>query len=277
MLFVGLTLLLFALSRPQMVVSLPRTEGTVILAFDVSRSMAAGDLQPTRLEAAKTAAAEFVRQQPPSVLIGVIAFSDNGFVVQAPTADQEAVLLTINRLQPERGTSLANGILAGLNLIAARTEESAPRLYSDLTPVPTPTPTPVPPGTVMPVVMVLLTDGENNESPDPLGAAETAADRGVRIYTVGIGSAAGTTLDIEGFTIHTQLNEAMLQQISEITTAVYYSAGNEQELRAIYENLDPQLVVRAEEMEVTSMLAGASILTLLIGGCLSLLWFGRLP
>lgn len=276
-LLVGLTLLLLALARPQLVVSLPRTEGTVILAFDVSRSMAADDLQPTRLQAAKAAAQEFVQQQPASVLIGVVAFSDNGFVLQAPTADQEAVLMTIDRLLPTRGTSLANGILAGLNMITTRANEPAPRLYSDLAPAPTPTPTPVPPGTVMPAVIVLLTDGENNETPDPLEAAQTAADRGVRIYTVGIGSALGTTLDIEGFTVHTQLNEAVLQQISQVTHGAYYSAENEQDLRAIYKHLDPQLVVKPEEMEVTSILAGASLLALLVGGSLSLVWFGRLP
>jgi Ca-activated chloride channel homolog len=274
---VGLTLLLFALARPQMLISLPRVEGTVILAFDVSGSMAADDLQPTRLEAAKAAAQAFVQQQPTNVLIGVVSFSDNGFVVQAPTTDQETTLATINRLTPERGTSVASGILASLSTIAALDTEPAPRLYTDLTPAPTPTPTPVPPGTVAPAVIVLLTDGENNESPDPLAAAEAAADRGVRIYTVGIGSAAGTTLDINGFRVHTQLDEAELQQISQITGGAYYSADNEEELRTIYEKLDPQLVIKPEEMEVTSILAGTGILALLIGGALSLLWFRRLP
>jgi Ca-activated chloride channel family protein len=146
-----------------------------------------------------------------------------------------------------------------------------------LTPTPTPVPEPVPVGTVKPAVIVLLTDGENNESPNPLEAAQTAVDRGVRIYTVGIGSAAGTTLHINGFTVHTQLNEAVLQQISHLTGGAYYSADNEQDLRTIYENLDPQLVIRQEEMELTSILAGVSIVTLLIGGSLSLFWFNRLP
>jgi Ca-activated chloride channel family protein len=276
-LLTGLSLLLFALARPQMVVSLPRVEGTVILAFDVSGSMAADDLEPTRLEAAKAAAQEFVQQQPSNVLIGVVSFSDSGFVVQPPTSDQEATLTAINRLTPELGTSVANGIIASLSTIAALNAEPAPRLYTNLTPAPTPTPTPVPAGTVTPAVIVLLTDGENNESPDPLVAAEAAADRGVRIYTVGVGSAAGATLDINGFSVHTQLNEDALQQISQITGAAYYSAENETELRSIYENLDPQLVIKPEEMEVTSILAGASIVALLIGGTLSLLWFGHLP
>ena len=274
---IGLTLLFVALARPQTVVSLPRVEGTVILAFDVSGSMAADDMAPTRMEAAKAAARDFVEHQPPSLQIGVVAFSDSGFAVQTPTNDREAILASINRLTPARGTSLANGIFASLNAIAVVDARPAPRLYSNLTPAPTPTPTPVPRGTHTSAVIVLLSDGENTVSPDPLAAAQAAADRGVRIYTVGIGSAAGATLLIDGFIVHTQLDEAMLQQISRLTDGVYYNAKDEQDLRAIYENLDPQLVIKPEKMEVTSLFAGVSLLTLLIGGAASLLWFNRLP
>jgi Ca-activated chloride channel family protein len=272
----GLTLLLLALARPEAVVTLPRVQGTVILAFDVSGSMGADDWDPTRMDAAKAAAREFVAQQPRSVLIGVVAFSDSGFGVQAPTNDQEAILATIDRMTPQLGTSLANGIYASLNTLAAQTDP-APRLYTDLPQVPTPTPTPVPPGTYGPAVIVLLTDGENTVNPNPLDAAQVAADRGVRIHTVGIGSAGGTTLEIDGFVVYTQLDEAMLQQISELTGGMYSSAENEQDLRAIYENLDPQLVFKPEKMEVTSVFAGASILVLLIGGAFSLRWFSRVP
>ncbi len=272
----GLTLLMLALARPETVVNLPRVEGTVILAFDVSGSMAADDMEPSRMEAAKAAARDFVQHQPPSVLIGVVAFSDSGFAVQAPTNDREAILASINRLTPQLGTSLANGILASLSTIAADAQP-APRLYTNLTPAPTPTPTPVPEGIYTPAVIVLLTDGENNESPDPLAAAQAAADRGVRIHTVGIGSTAGTTLQIEGFIVHTQLNEALLQQISQLSVGTYYNAKDEEDLRAIYENLDPQFVIKPEKMEVTSILAGASILVLLVGGAFSLLWLSRLP
>lgn len=272
----SLTILLVALARPQATVSLPRVEGTVILAFDVSGSMAADDWAPTRMEAAKAAVQDFVELQPPSVLIGVVAFSDNGFAVQTPTNDREAVIAAINRLTPQRGTSLGNGILASLNAIAANTEP-APRLLSNLTPAPTATPTPVPQGTYSPAVIVLLSDGENNESPDPLAAAQAAADRGVRIYTVGVGSAAGTTLHVDGFTVHTRLDEATLQQISLLTDGAYYNAESRQDLQAIYENLDPQLVVKPEDIEITSIFAGAGILVLLIGGAFSLQWFNRLP
>jgi Ca-activated chloride channel family protein len=250
-------------------------EGTVILAFDVSGSMAADDLKPTRMEAAKAAARGFVEQQPPGVLIGVVAFSDGGFAVQAPTNDREAIFASINRLKPQRGTALAHGILASLNTIAAGNGETT--IYSSLVTPSAPTPTPVPPGTFTSGVIVLLTDGENNQAPDPIGAAQVAADRGVRIYTIGIGSPAGATLRIDDFMVHTQLNEAILQQIAQTTDGAYYNAQNEEDLHAIYEDLKPQLVIKSEETEVTSIFAGVSILVLLIGGTFSLLWFGRWP
>lgn len=272
----GLTILAIAMARPQTVVSLPKEEGTIILAFDVSGSMAADDIKPTRMDAAKAAAKDFVQRQPSSVQIGVVAFSDNGFSVQTPTNDPDVILAAINRLTPQRGTSLAQGIQASLKAIDVGNEQ-APLNYSNRQPTPTPTPTPVPKGTYTNAVIVLLTDGENNEQPNPLAAAQASANRGVRIYTVGIGSAAGTTLHVNGFTVHTQLDEATLQQISQITGGTYYNAENAQELRSIYDNLDPQLVIKPEKMEITSLFAGASILVLLIGGTFSLFWFSRLP
>ncbi len=272
----SLTILLVALARPQTVVSLPRTEGTVILAFDVSGSMAADDLKPTRMEAAKVAAQDFVEHQPASVRIGVVAFSDGGLSIQAPTNDAGAVLAAINRLTPQRGTSLASGIFAALDTINGNTEPS-PSLYSNLTPTLTPTPTPLPAGTYTSAVIVLLTDGENNENPDPLAAAQVADDYGVRIYTVGIGSPAGVPLHVNGFTVQTQLDEATLQQIAQLTDGAYYNAESEQDLLDIYDNLTPQLVIEPEKIEVTSLFAGSGILVLLVGGLFSLLWLNRLP
>jgi Ca-activated chloride channel family protein len=275
----GLVVMSVALARPQAVVALPKQEGTVILAFDVSASMAATDLAPTRMDAAKAAAEDFVARQPSSVTIGVVAFSDFGVSIQTPTSDQGSVIAAIDRLAPQKGTSLASGILASLNVIAiAEAGPYANNYYSNQSPAPTaaPTPTPVPSGYHAPAAIVLLTDGENNESPDPLAAAQTAADRGVRIYTVGIGSAAGTTVTVDGFQIHTQLDEATLQQISQVTGGTYYAASDAQQLRSIYDDLDTQLVIQPQMTEITSLLAGMSLL-LLIGGVLtSLLWLGRL-
>lgn len=276
----ALAVLIVAMARPQATVSLPRLEGSVILAFDVSGSMAGDDLKPTRLEAAKTAAREFVQDQPTSVQVGVVTFSDGGFTTQPPTDDKDAVLAAINRLTLQRGTSLARGIEASLNVIAAGTETDAdkPRgLSIPRTQTSEPTPTPVPKGTYTSAVIVLLTDGENNQLPDPLEVAQTAADRGIRIYTVGVGSAAGATLNIEGFTVRSRLDEETLRQISQLTGGTYYNAESEEDLHAIYDNLDPQLELKPQKMEVTSLFAGAGILILMIGSTLSLLWLGRMP
>ena len=274
-LLAGLSTLMVTSARPQTLVSLPRIEGTVILAFDVSGSMAATDLQPTRMEAAKAAAREFVKKQPPSVVIGTVAFSDSGFSVQPPTNDKDAVLASIDRLSPQRGTSVANGILVSLKAI--ETNNQSTHFYTNLTPTPEASPTPVAPRQHGSAVIVLLSDGENNERPDPIAAAQAAADRGVRVYTVGLGSTGGTTLHVNGFTVHTQLDEVSLQQIAQITGGTYYNATSAQDLTKIYGGLDPELVIRPEKIEVTSIFAGASAAVLMLGGLLSLFWFSRLP
>jgi Ca-activated chloride channel family protein len=271
---IGIALLTMALARPQTIVSLPRVEGTVILAFDVSGSMAADDLKPTRMEAAKVAARDFVQRQPATVQIGVVAFSDGGLNVQEPTNDRDAVLAAINRLTPARGTSLANGILASLTAIA---NKDTPRYYSNRTPTAVVTPTPVPQGTHIAASIVLLTDGENTAPPNPAAAVQAATDRGVRIYTVGIGSPQGATLHVEGFNVHTQLDEETLKGIAQRTDGAYYNAQNEQDLQQIYQQLSTQVVIKPQKTEVTSIFSGAGFLVLLLGGALSLLWFGRLP
>ena len=276
---VGLAVMVIALARPQGVVSLPRQEGTVILTFDVSGSMAADDLKPTRMEAAKAAARDFVERQPSSVVIGVVAFSDAGLTVQVPTSDQAAVIATIDRLAPTRGTALATGIGASLDAITLAENPPPTDYYSKRSSPPeaTPVPAPVPPGSHRSAAIVLLTDGENNENPDPVAAATEAADRGVRIFTVGIGSATGADLDIGGFRVHTQLDEPMLQQIADLTTGTYYHAADAEELHAIYDELDPRLSIAPQTLELTPLFAGASLLLLVSGGLLSLIWLGRLP
>ena len=275
LLLAGLAVLLFAAARPERELTLPHIQGTVVLAFDVSGSMAAGDIQPTRMEAAKTAARAFIEEQPPDVQIGVVAFSDSGLSVQAPTNDREAVLASIARLRPERGTSLANGILASLKAIAAANDDGT-HYYSPQAPAQAAGPG-LPEGNYRSAVIVLLTDGENNEQPEPASAAQAAADRGVRVYTVGLGSPQGTMLHVNGFTVHTQLDEATLQQVAKTTGGEYYNAATAQDLTAIYANLDPQLIVKPEKVEVTSIFAGISAVLLLLGGLLSLLWFSRMP
>jgi len=272
----GVTVLLTSAARPQAPITLPRLEGTVILTFDVSGSMAADDMEPTRMEAAKAAARALVEDQPSSVLIGVVAFSDGGLSVQSPTNNKEEILATIDRLEPKRGTSLGNGILVSLNLIA--TSHGDPSILQ-VSAVETDeqTPLPQPQGWYTSSMIVLLSDGENNQNPDPLIGAELAADLGVRIYTIGVGSLAGDQIEVEGFTVHSQLDEGLLRAVSVETGGEYYFASNEEDLNRIYDDLKPQLTIRSEEMEVTSIFAGLGFVILLIGGALSFLWFGHVP
>lgn len=273
----GIAILLFSLARPQATVSVPRIEGTVILTFDVSGSMAATDFEPTRMEAAKAAARQFVENQPSGISIGVVVFSDGGISVQPPTNNREETFDTINRLVPRRGTSVGNGILVALNTIAVDAGDPPILTTDNFATDPAVTPVPAPQGWYPSAVIVLLTDGENNQEPDPLMSADLAADLGVRVYTVGIGSPEGTTLEVEGFTVHTSLDEQMLQYISFTTGGVYYNAADEEQLRKIYDDLEPKLSIKPEDIEMTSVFAGLGMVVFLIGGMLSLLWFGHVP
>ena len=283
-------IVLIALARPQAEVRLPRVEGTVILVMDVSASMGAKDAEPTRLEAAKTTAREFVNSQPETVKIGIVSFSGSGFAVQTPTSDKNVLVAAIDRLEPTKGTSLGQGILAALNTIAVdaglkKADQSAAEAPA-ATPPAEASDEQVPPeadllaqlpeGKYPASVIVILSDGEDNQSIDPLEAAQAAADRSVRIDALGFGTTTGTTLELDGFIVHTAMNEAMLQQITQVGGGKYYPASGESDPKAVFANLTPQLVIKAEKMELTALLAGASILVLLVGSLFSLLWFNRL-
>jgi Ca-activated chloride channel family protein len=260
----GLSLLLLGMARPQATVSLPQLEGTVIITFDVSGSMSAGDVAPSRIEAAKAVAREFVLRQPPTVQIGVVAFSDGGLAVQAPTNDKDALVAAIDRVSPQRGTSLGQGILAALNTIAVASGQSAnPR--ADEVAGPTP------------ATIVLLSDGENTAPPDPLAAAAVAAERGVRIDAIGVGTPQGAVITVEGFSISSRLDEALLQQIAQLTGGAYVRADGRQDLTAVGEQIDLQLTVQPQTIEITSLFAVIGMLVLLMGGMFSLIWFGRVP
>jgi len=271
----GLAVMIVALARPYTQVTLPSQEGTVILTMDVSGSMRADDLKPNRIEAAKSAARSFVEKQPSGVRVGIVSFSDNAFLVQAPTDDKEAVLAAINRLTPQRGTAIGRALLTSVDAIFedANAEGGPPSSASD----PTPTPTPVPQGVYEPAIIVLLTDGESNQGPRPLDVVDQVAARGVRVYTVGVGTAEGTVLRVQGRSIRTRLDEEMLKAVASATDGAYYNATNEKDLVAIYDSLSTHLVFKKEQTEITAIFTGVAVAFLLMGGCLSLLWFDRLP
>jgi Ca-activated chloride channel family protein len=241
--------------------------------------MQADDLKPTRLDAAKAAARAFVQGQPSGVRIGVVAFSDNADIVQAPTGNKDEVIAAINRLQPQRATAVGRGMLVSLQAIAeANAPNAAKAPAAPIDPsAPTPTPPPLPKGQYAPAIVVLLTDGENNQYPAPLDVVDQFVQRGIRIYTVGVGSPQGTVLHIYGRSIVTKLDEDTLKQIAEETAGAYYNASNETDLRAVYESLSRQWVLHTQRTEITALLTGLAVVLSLCAGALSLLWFNRLP
>lgn len=277
---IGITVLIAALSRPQAAIITPSLQGTVILTFDVSGSMQADDVKPSRLEAAKAAARDFVDKQPTSVRVGIVAFSDNSAIVQAPTNDRSAVLAAINRMTPQRGTAIGRGILTSIDAIIEDPTKPLPTPYVGdplNAPPPTPTPTPVPHGTFAPGIVVLLSDGESNVGPAPLTVIDQAVNRGVRVYTVGLGSPEGVVLHIQGRAIRVRLDETTLKKIADDTRADYFQASNESDLKSIYNNLSTSLVFETKQMELTAYVTAASAIFFLMAGALSLMWFNRLP
>ena len=199
----GITLLIFGLARPQATLDLPRKQGTVILAFDTSNSMKAKDLKPTRLAAAKNAARTFVGAQPSSIKIGVVAFSNNGFIVQQPTHTKQDVLDAIKRIGTRGGTSIGQAIVTSLNAIAGKPISIDQKALQDGQPQPRV-------HFLGSAVVILLTDGENTSRLDPLAVAPVAAQAGVRIYPIGLGSANGAVVDVDGFRVATTLDAELL-------------------------------------------------------------------
>jgi len=267
---VGVTILFVALARPELELDHPRREGTVVLAFDVSASMRADDLAPTRMQAAKRAARTFVSNQPSSIRIGVVSFSTASFVVQPPTRVKADVLDAISRLAPSGGTSVGQGILASLNAIAG---EPIPVDAEALAA-----------GEQQPAVkflgasaVVMLTDGEDTSRLDPLAVAQIAAQSGVRIYPIGLGSAEGTVVDVDGFSVATRLDEGLLREVAQTTNGTYFRAESAAQLDRVYDGIDLKLTTQGEMTEVTSIFAGVALLFLLAGGALSMLWLGRAP
>lgn len=276
---IALTFMIIALARPQATTLVPSAEGTIILAIDVSGSMMATDLQPNRMEAAKAAARAFVEKQPETVQVGIVSFSDNAFVVQPPTDDKDALLAAISRLNWQRGTAIGRGLVASLEAIAEKTGQGG---EINLNPdeqnnSAEPQPTPMPKGKYQNAIIVLLTDGENNQWPEPVDIAQIASDRGIRVYTVGVGSEEGAIVRIQGRAIRTRLDEQTLRTISEMTDGIYYNAQTESDLVKVYENLSTNLVLKTDKTEVTAYVTAIAAAFALLAGFFSLLWFNRLP
>jgi len=272
----GLAIGIAALARPSAAVLVPGQHGTVILSLDVSGSMRARDIHPTRMEAVKDAARAFVNVQKGSVRLGVVAFSGSAFLVQAPTTDKKLVLAAIDRLYPQMFTAIGSGLIAALDAIFPHlNDQEGPDSENAPLPQVKDSPPPVAPGSDADAAIILLSDGQSNQGIDPLEAAEAAANLGVRVYTVGVGTREGADLSFGSFAFHAVLDEATLKRIAAITAGRYYKASNAEELRGIYQSLGSRLELRRETTEITALFLAAALVLLVISGALSVYWFNR--
>ena len=283
----ALTLMIAAISRPAALVSLPTQQETIILAMDVSGSMRAVDVQPNRITAAQAAAKSFVAGLPRSVRVGVVSFAATAAIVQYPTHNLEEVVAAIDRFQLQRGTAIGSGIIVSLaTLFPDAGIDVSSLIYGRDAPRGVPLAQarkaekkefkPVPPGSYNAAAIILLTDGQRTTGPDSLEAAKMAADRGVRVFTVGIGTTSGETIGFEGWSMRVRLDEQTLKQIANMTRADYFYAGTAGDLKKVYESLNSRLVLEKKEIEVTALFAAAGAVLALVSALLSLAWFGRI-
>ena len=278
--------MLLAAARPVAVVALPSNQQTIILAMDVSGSMRATDVQPNRLVAAQNAAKAFIAELPRHVKVGIVAFAGSAQVAQLPTVNREDLVTAIDRFQLQRATATGNAIVislatlfpdAGIELQSLQGGRDRQRGFAiDGEKTEKKEFTPVAPGSYTSAAIIMLTDGQRTTGVDPLEAAKLAADRGVRVYTVGIGTVDGETIGFEGWSMRVRLDEETLKAIANKTSAEYYYAGTANDLKKVYETLSSRLTVEKKETEISALFAMAAAVLALLSAGLSLLWFNRI-
>jgi Ca-activated chloride channel family protein len=278
--FAALAAMLLALARPQATITLPTQHETVILAMDISGSMRATDVEPNRLVAAQNAAKQFVAEQPENVRVGVVAFAGTATVAQAPTRNRDDIIAAIDRFQLQRATAIGSAIIVSLATIFPNEGIDVGELtYGNPKKGEKPAgsaPKPVPPGSYASAVIILLTDGQRTTGPDSIQAAKMAADRGVRIYTVGVGTPEGKIIGFEGWSMRVRLDEETLKAVADLTRGEYFYAGNAVDLKKVYQALNAKLVLERKKTEITALFAGLAALFAVVSAALSLAWFHRI-
>ena len=254
---VALSALLVSLARPEAVVQVPREQATVMLVVDVSGSMDATDVAPSRLRAAESAVRTFLGTLPPGIKTGLVAFSTAAQVITPPTADRAAIGRGLGTLRANGGTAMGEGLGRALDTLAPYAEAA-------------------------PVAIVLLSDGANTLGTDPLEATTRAAALGIPIYTIALGTPGGT-ITVQSTargplqTIRVPPDPDTLRQIAERTNATFFSAPTDSDLQAIYRDLGSRIGFDLERQEITVLFAGLGLLLMLMGGAYSILAFDRLP
>lgn len=285
----ALTLMLLASSRPLAVVTLPSDHATVVLAMDVSLSMRATDVQPNRLTAAQEAAKAFLAELPRNVRVAIVTFAGTAHLVQPATLNREDLVAVIDRFQMQRGTAVGSGIVVALQELFPDegidlsemiygSGQKRGRSLDEATADKKPKKefVPVAPGSYESAAIVLLTDGRQTTGVNTQEAAKMAADHGVRVYSVGLGTVSGEVQGFEGWSMYLRLDEPSLKAVAQATQGEYYYAGNAADLRKVYEKLGTRLQVDKKETEISALLALAAAVLSIGAAALSLLWFNRI-
>jgi Ca-activated chloride channel family protein len=289
LLLLALSAAILALARPTASVVLPSQFMTIAMAMDVSLSMRATDVEPNRLVAAQNAAKAFIDELPVNVRLGIVSFAGTAAVVQTPTENKEDMLAAIDRFQLQRATATGSGLILALGMLfpddgldiesvamsMRHAGVSLDRPRNDE--VERPVREPVAPGSYTSGVIILLSDGRRTTGPDPLQIAKMAADRGVRVYTVGFGTLQGTTIGFEDYQIYVRLDEETLKAIAKITGGEYFHAGTAADLRSVYQNLNAKLAMERQQTEVGALFSGIAAFFALLAALLSVWWFHRVP
>ena len=283
---------LVAVARPSAIVTLPSDARTVIMAMDVSLSMRATDVDPSRIVAAQTAAKEFVKDLPADIKAGIVTFAGTAVLVQPPTHNRDDLIAAIDRFDLQRNTAIGSGMIVALatlfpdegidleqalfgygfgsrDSLRSKSEKSAKQQEKKKV-------NPVPPGSYKSAAIILLTDGRRTMGPDPLDIARMCADHGVRVFTVGFGSSAGSSVDIDGMSIYMRFDEETLKGIAGITQAEYFHAASETDLRKLSEGRNTKFALERKETEITALFAALAALLAVASATLSLLWFSRI-
>ncbi|MBS3997086.1 MAG: VWA domain-containing protein [Hydrogenophaga sp.] len=290
LLLLAIAAMLLASARPMATIVLPSQQQTIILAMDVSGSMRATDVEPNRLVAAQNAAKAFLAELPRHVRVGIVAFAGSAQVVQPITLSREDLVAAIDKFQLQRATAIGSAIVVALGELfpgegidlanmgqGRHNDPFAPQGRSLDQPREDRKPfEPVAPGSYTSASIILLTDGQRTTGVDTEEAARLAADRGVRVYTVGVGTVDGEVIGFEGWSMRVRLDEDTLKSVARATQAEYFYAGTAENLKKVYESLSTRLTVEKKETEISGLLAlAAAVLSLLAAG-FSLLWFNRL-
>jgi Ca-activated chloride channel family protein len=287
LLFAGLAMMIIAIARPHAVIVLPARVDAIILAMDASGSMRATDIKPTRLVAAQTAAKAFIAEQPSQVRIGVVSIAATASLVQSPTDKRDDILRAIDRFQLQPGSALGSGLVIALTTLLPSSGIDAQKIIGgkDAAYVPrdwqrqteTYTFKPVPPGSNSAAAIVLVSDGESNTGPDLLEAGKLAAERGVRVFTVGIGTTEGAVLSVDGWSMRVRLDEEKLKKLADMTRGEYFRAGSAAELKGIYKHLSAKVALgKGRETEITALFVALGIILAVCAAMVSMLRSNRI-